>query len=113
MALMPNTIPEGTPIHTNVATVPDFNDFLTTAKKFHQVWGLKPISVSSLEDVISDLAKQRGKKSRIRIVTHAFKDLIFLSLFGEDRRINRLLTIYSTLLPKVTLWGLVCFLGIL
>jgi hypothetical protein len=85
MTVMPNTMPEGVPQHTYVATGPNPTNFLAGARSFHQIWGLKPINVSSLEDVISDLAKRKGKKARVRIVTHANFQRIFLSLFRGGR----------------------------
>jgi hypothetical protein len=111
MAVMPNTMPEGMPIVTYVATVPDFNDFLARAKKFHQIWGLKPITVSSLEGVVSHLAKQTGKKSRIRIVTHAFQDLIFLSLFRGGQKDQQITADLLNAFAKSDVRGLTLLFG--
>jgi hypothetical protein len=112
MTVMPNTMPEGTPIHTYVATIPTFgNNFLTTAKNFHKSWGLDTISVSSLEAIISHLAKQTLTKSRIRIVTHANEDSLFLPFFKGGQKDQEITADLLNAFAKSDVKGLTLLFG--
>jgi hypothetical protein len=55
--------------------------FLSSAIDYHKNWGLKPQSIDSMEDILDDLGKKTGGLSRIRIVTHALEDNLFMALF--------------------------------
>ena len=110
MTVMPNAEPENVPTYTYVATIPTFNDFLTRAKKFHKNWGLNPIDVSSLEDVLAHLAKKTKKGFRIRIVTHA-DDFIFLPLFKGGQKDQEITADLLNAFAKSDVSGLTLLFG--
>jgi hypothetical protein len=58
--------------------------FLKEATNYHEHWGLKPKTVKSMEALVTDLGKGKGVLSRIRIVSHAWENRLFLGLFEGD-----------------------------
>jgi hypothetical protein len=76
------TAPIPVPERTYVAGQdPEGDGFLRNALIFHRQWGLNPISIDSLEDVVDDLKGGAGLIGRIRIVTHASQSQLFTALF--------------------------------
>ena len=75
----PEHVPELTYISTQGR-----QGFLNQAVAYHRAWGLTPIRVDSLEDVVNHLARGRARLGRIRIVTHAAQAGMYLSLFRRQ-----------------------------
>jgi outer membrane protein OmpA-like peptidoglycan-associated protein len=74
--------PQHVPEKTYIAGQQPQNDgFLRTAIAYHDAWGLSPQTVHSLQEVVTDLAGSSTTLSRIRIVTHASEDQLYMPLF--------------------------------
>jgi hypothetical protein len=82
--------PENVPEMTYISSVdPSGGDarkdaFLKEATNYHTNWGLKIKSVKSMEELVTDLSKAAGPVNRIRIVSHAWENRLFLGLFDGD-----------------------------
>jgi len=82
--------PENVPEMTYISSVdPSGGDarkdaFLKEATAYHTNWGLKTKSVKSMEELVTDLGKAAGPVNRIRIVSHAWENQLFLGLFDGD-----------------------------
>jgi hypothetical protein len=65
---------------------PEGDGFLNNALIFHRQWGLNPVQIDSLQDVVDDLKAGAGRIGRIRIVTHAGTSHLHTALFenGPD-----------------------------
>lgn len=74
--------PQNVPEKTYIAGQQPQNDgFLQSAIAYHDAWGLSPQTVHSLQEVVNDLAGSTSTLSRIRIVTHASEDQLYMPLF--------------------------------
>ena len=74
--------PQHVPERTYIAGQDPENDgFLRDATRYREQWGLNPQSVDSLADVVDDLEGGQGRIGRIRIVTHASQNNLYMSLF--------------------------------
>jgi hypothetical protein len=76
------TAPIPVPDRTYVARQdPQGDGFLNNALIFHRQWGLNPVQIDSLQDVVDDLKGGAGRIGRIRIVTHAGTSHLHTALF--------------------------------
>lgn len=89
--------PENVPDRTFVSTQGE-PGFLASAVAYHQAWQLNPTRFGSIEEIVRDLGRTRGRLGRIRIVMHSISVGAFASLFtGEP-----LLTLSS---PRLDAWA--------
>lgn len=75
--------PQHVPQFTYIAGQnPRGDGFLRAAIDYHNAWRLRPRVIDSMEDIVNHLAGGRGDIRRIRIVTHASKINLFMSMFN-------------------------------
>lgn len=66
---------------TNVARRDHLNGFIQTARSFHVTYGLAPININSLEDILIHPRILAGPIGRIRVVAHGSAGQLFLPVF--------------------------------
>ena len=82
--------PENLPEMTYISSVdPAGGDarsdaFLKEATAYHKHWGLATNSVKSMEALVTELSKAESRLSRIRIVSHAWENELFMGMFDGD-----------------------------
>ncbi len=83
----PVGVPENIPELTFIANpLPGDNGFIVSANEFHNNFGLSPIGVNSLEDILIRLQTTSTPIRCMRIVTHANFDHLFMWLFNNGSR---------------------------
>ena len=74
--------PEIVPDVTFIAQpLPTDNGFIQSAIDYHRGWGFNPQVVPSMDQVVTRLSAATGHIGRMRLVSHANVDNIFMSLF--------------------------------
>ena len=79
--------PENVPDITYISTQGE-QGFLNSAVAYHQAWGLAPRRISSIEQLLGNLARGRGRLGRVRIVLHAAEIGMFSSFFTNEPRFS-------------------------
>ena len=64
--------------YTSTVGMETGDKYIAGAHEFHQKWGYNPINVASIEAISADLAKGSGTLDRIRIVSHASQNNLYL-----------------------------------
>jgi hypothetical protein len=59
------------------------SNYLSGAHAFHKLWGLDPIPIRSLEELLDDTIRRRSKPNRVRIVSHGTPVGLRLRMFKE------------------------------
>ena len=59
------------------------SNYLSGAYTFHKLWGLDPIPIRSLEELLGDTIRRRSKPNRVRIVSHGTPVGLRLRMFKE------------------------------
>jgi hypothetical protein len=59
------------------------SNYLSGAYTFHKLWGLDPIPIRSLEELLDDTIRRRSKPNRVRIVSHGTPVGLRLRMFKE------------------------------
>ncbi|MCO8145605.1 DUF4157 domain-containing protein [Rhodovulum tesquicola] len=72
--------PQHVPDQTFIAD-PAGDGFLTQADSYHRAWGLNPQAINSIAGIVERLAASTGALSRIRLVTHADRNNLFIRMF--------------------------------
>ncbi len=79
--------PENVPDVTYISTQGK-KGFLKQAVAYHRAWGLSPVRISSVEDLVNHLAQGTSRLGRIRIVMHAAEIGVYSSLFTGEPRLS-------------------------
>jgi hypothetical protein len=66
------------------------DSFLNNATDFHKQWGLRPVRVRTAYDLLKRLGAGTATNKRIRLVSHASKDGLFLPVFSQRKDGSRL-----------------------
>ncbi|SFF10771.1 hypothetical protein [Nitrosomonas sp. Nm166] len=85
----PETIPDVTFIARELVATDGFaapertrlNGFIQGARRFHNLYGLNPITINSVEDILNHFRTLTTPIGRIRIVSHGNDSFLFLPLF--------------------------------
>jgi hypothetical protein len=79
--------PESVPDFTFVARAePNDNGFIQQAFDYHRDWGFNPRSAETMDEVVTNLSGATGHINRLRLVSHANVDNIFMRLFTGSTR---------------------------